>query len=53
MIAKTAGKFPGWMTATKLSNPSARIRPLTGLAVGSRTNSQSRTLDAPARAPGR
>ena len=46
-------QVPGRDDSAKLSKPKPLQQPPTGLAVGSRRNSQSSTLDAPARAPGR
>ena len=52
MTVNTMGRFSTATTLTSFSNPIAWSRPETGLTVGSRTKSHSRTLDAPATAPG-
>ena len=52
MTARTNGRRSTCTAPTSESKPSALSRNATGLTVGSSTNSQSMTLDAPASAPG-
>ena len=49
---KMTGRLSSATVCTKVSNPNAFRMPETGLTVGSRRNSHSMTLEAPARAPG-
>ncbi len=52
MTVKTTGRLSTATTLTSDSYPMLLSRPETGLTVGSSTNSQSSTLEAPAMAPG-